>query len=401
MLLALGVLAPTAAAVPNDPAAPIEVGGAGAPPPTNATANVTGSSSTPPVDQGASPKKKASAEKEKKLPWRGTTLGWSNRATAQTVGLGDDYQSSNPYAEWFFSLRPRYYLWEGDGDSLSLRLTLNAYTELTNSDTTTKEHEFLIDDSTIALVPSFTLWKDGDYKTVLSLTAPRVTLPTSKASRSSGIYAEVGVRASITQTVPVSGGDADFFRTANFGARAGYAYLFSKGNVPLDADLDQLRRNVDGVTVSNDQLRGAALAQHRASGHVFGGLDIYKDVVSLESEIGMDWFWKFPLAEAEVTLETGPAEVESQDSTRLQRSLFFNVGLSINAIEDILTLGVGYESFPTQLGPGGTRRSIFYSPDALLYFALDLSLDGLYLEATGQKAPKEVAGARSEAAGAL
>jgi hypothetical protein len=387
MLLAMGVLVPSAAAAQTDPGAP--AGG---------QVVVTGSSNTPPVDQGAAAKKKPKEEKETKLPWRGTTLGWSNRATAQTVGLGDDYQSANPYAEWFFSLRPRYYLWDGDGDSLSLRVTLNAFTELTNSDTTTKEREFLIDDSTIALVPSFTLWKDGDYKTVLSLTAPRVVLPTSKASRSSGIYAEVGVRASITQTVPISGSNVDFFRTGNFGARAGYAHLFSKGNVPLDADLDRLRRNVDGVTVSNDQLRGAALAQHRASGHVFGGLDIYKDVVTLDSEIGMDWFWKFPLAEADVTLETGPAEVESQDSGRLQRSLFFNVGLSVQAIPDILTIGGGYESFPTQLGPGGTRRSIFYSQEALLYFALDLSLDGLYLEAAGKKAPDEVASSRSEAA---
>ncbi len=392
MLLALGVLVEREAVA-------VEVGGTAAAPSSGA-ANVTGSSNTPPVDQGAATKKKPSEEKEKKLAWRGTSLSWSNRATAQTVGLGDDYQSANPYAEWFFSLRPRYYLWDGDGDSLSLRVTLNAFTELTNSDTTTKEREFLIDDSTIALVPSFTLWKDGDYRTVLSLTTPRVVLPTSKASRSSGIYAEVGVRASLTQTVPIQGSDEDFFPTASFGARAGYAYLFSKGNVPLDADLDQLRRNVDGVTVSNDQLRGAALAQHRASGHVFGGLDIYKDIVSLESELGMDWFWKFPLAEADVTLETGQAEVESQDSTRLQRSLFFNVGLSVNAIEDILTIGFGYESFPTQLGPGGNRRSIFYSPDALLYFALDLSLDGLYLEASGQKAPKEEASARS-AAGAF
>ena len=390
MLLAMGVFVPSAAGAQTDPSAP-----------AGEQFVATGSSNTPPVDQGAAAKKKPSEKKETKLAWRGTSLSWSNRATAQTVGLGDDYQSANPYAEWFFSLRPRYYLWDGDGDSLSLRLTLNAFTELTNSDQTTKEREFLIDDSTIALVPSFTLWKDGDYKTVLSLTAPRIVLPTSKASRSSGIYAELGVRASITQTVPVSGSDADFFRTANFGARAGYAHLFSKGNVPLDADLDRLRRNVDGVTVSNDQLRGAALAQHRASGHVFGGLDIYKDVVSLESEIGMDWFWKFPLAEADVTLETGPAEVESQDSGRLQRSLFFNLGLSVQAIQDILTIGAGYESFPTQLGPGGKRRSIFYTNEALLYFALDLSLDGLYLEAAGKKAPEEVASARSEAAGSL
>ena len=83
-----------------------------------------GSSNTPPVDQGATPQTKAPPKKEVKLPWRGTSLSWSNRATAQTLGLGDDYQSSNPYAEWFFSLRPRYYLWDGGDHTLSLRATL-------------------------------------------------------------------------------------------------------------------------------------------------------------------------------------------------------------------------------------------------------------------------------------
>ena len=113
--------------------------------------NATGSLNTPPADQGAATKQADAAKREKKLVWRGTSFSWANRVTAQTLGVGNDYQSSNPYYEWFFSLRPRYYFWGEGDDTLSLRATLNAYVELTNSDTTTKEHEFLIDDSTLAL----------------------------------------------------------------------------------------------------------------------------------------------------------------------------------------------------------------------------------------------------------
>jgi hypothetical protein len=380
-ILALGlVLCPAAGAQPAGPA-------------EGRTDNATGSSGTPPSDQGASPAAKSPAKKEVKLPWRNTSFSWANRVTAQTLGVGNDYQSSNPYYEWFFSLRPRYYLWEEGDNTLSLRATANAYVELTNSDTTTDEREFLLDDSTLALVPSFTLASDGNYRTVLTLAAPRYVIPTSKASRSAGIYGELGARASVTQTLPIRD-DEEFFPSSDIGARAGYGYLFSSGNVPEDADLDRLRLNVGGVTVPSDQLSGAALAQHRASAHVFGSVEIYRDLVTLSTELGMDWFWKFPLMETEVSTGTGSVPVPSEDSGRLQRMIFFDAELSAEAIRDILTVSVGYESFPTQLGPGGTRQSLFYNTNALFTLSLELSIDGLYLEAQGQEAPEEVASRR-------
>src|SRR5262249_7745892 len=155
----------------------------------------------------------------------------------------------------------------------------------------------------------------------------RYVIPTSKASRSAGIYGELGARASISQSLPIREKES-FFPSSEIGLRAGYGYLFSSGNVPEDADLDQLRMNVGGVTVPNDQLNGAALAQHRASAHVFGSVDIYRETVSLSTELGMDWFWKFPLMETDVTTDTGPAPVPSEDSGRLQRMIFFDAELS-------------------------------------------------------------------------
>jgi len=368
-----------------DPGGP---GGAGAPP-----ISTTAAPNTPPKDQGVSPKKKAAERRETKLPWRGTSFDWTNRVTAQTLGIGQDYQSSNPYYEWVFSLRPRYYVWEDGNNTLSLRATLSAYTELTNSDSTTKEHELLIDDSTIALVSSFTLAKDGEYKTVLTLSAPRYVIPTSKSSRASGIYGELGARAGIAQTLPIRDGEA-YFSTATLGFRTSYGYLLSNANVAVDSDLNRPRQDVNGDTVPNDQLGAATLAQHRATAHVSGSVDIYRDVVSFSTEVGMDFFWKFPLLETEVMTATGPTEIPNQDSGRLHRSTFFNVDLSVVAIHDILTVGTGFESVPTQLGAGGKRRSLFYNPDALFYVALELSLDGLYLEASGEQGPSEVASGR-------
>ncbi|HEX6764708.1 MAG TPA: hypothetical protein VF103_04505, partial [Polyangiaceae bacterium] len=134
--------------------------------------------------------------------------------------------------------------------------------------------------------------------------------------------------------------------------------------------------------------------QHRASAHVNGSVELYRDRLTLSTEVGMDWFWKFPLAETEVTTETGPTPVPTTDTGRLSRMIFFDTELSVNAIKDILSISVGYESFPTQLGPGGKRQSLFYNTNALFTAGLELSLDGLYLEASGRKGPSEVATAR-------
>ena len=60
-------------------------------------------------------------EGEKRVAWHDSTAIWQQRANTQTLGIGGDYQSSDPYYDWVFYLRPRYYLWETDTSSLSLR----------------------------------------------------------------------------------------------------------------------------------------------------------------------------------------------------------------------------------------------------------------------------------------
>jgi hypothetical protein len=354
-----------------------------------ASAQAPGSPNTPPADAGAGPAKKSAAEKEKKLPWRGTTLNWANRVSAQTLGVGADYQSSNPYYEWFFSFRPRYYIWQEGDNALSVRGTANAVTELTNSDSTTKRGEFLFDDISLALTSVFMLAKDGDYKTVLSLTAPRFVLPTSKSSQATGMYTEVGARAGIEQGLPIRKDEALFPR-GSVGLRTGYAYLFSRENVPVDTDLNRLRRDVDGVTRSDDQLGGAALARHRSGLHVIGSLDIWKKLITLSTDMGVDVLWKSPLADAPVETGTGATVPPRSDAGRFQAIGYFNTELSAEPVE-YLTIGLGYENVAPQLGPDGQRRTLFYSPEAQFYLGLSLSLDALYLRASGRRASSEVA----------
>jgi hypothetical protein len=330
-------------------------------------------------------------EQEKRLPWRNTTFGWTNRVSAQTVGIGADYQSADPYYEWSFSFRPRYYVWTDGDNAASVRLAMSAVTELTNSDTTTERGEFSLDDSTLSFNPAFTLAKDGDYETLLTLAVPRLVLPTSKASRAVGIYAQAGVGAGVEQGFPIRE-KQKALPTATVGLSTGYGYLFSRANVPEDPDLDLPRTDIAGHPITSDQLAGAALAQHRATAHVHLFLDLWKDVLSFNTEAGVDLFWKYPLDESDVAVANGTAAIPPAENGRFLPASFFSTEFSVTTLSEMLEIGLGYENIASELGTNGQRRSVFYSPDAMFYLSLSLRLDEVYLRANGIQSPEEKPG---------
>src|SRR6185369_6452505 len=57
----------------------------------------------------------------KPVPWHDSSALWTQRASTQTLNIGGDYQSRDPFYDWVFYLRPRYYFWENERSSVSLR----------------------------------------------------------------------------------------------------------------------------------------------------------------------------------------------------------------------------------------------------------------------------------------
>src|SRR5262245_12688138 len=68
--------------------------------------------------------------------WHGSLLLFDQSVTTQTLGAGGDYQSYDPTYEWWIAFKPRYTLFETARNAVSLNLWMNAYLELTNSDST-------------------------------------------------------------------------------------------------------------------------------------------------------------------------------------------------------------------------------------------------------------------------
>jgi hypothetical protein len=319
-----------------------------------------------------------------RVRWHDSVLLFYQRVSTVTVGVGADYQSRNPYYDAVLYLRPRYYLWEQKPTSLSLRADLIGSHEFTNSDETTDRGEYLLEDTVLALVPEHT-FGSGDDRTLLTVSIPRLVLPSSKASFRSGKIVELGARVLLDQGVPLRV-NRDLLPRAHVGVRAGYGYQFATGTVP-DADtVSRLRMNLDGVLVRNGQLGGAAFSEHVGVLRGLFGADLYQDRLSFELELGVDPAYKRKLEPAVVqSLQTGPYQGRSiADPQRFVVNTYLDASLWLS-VKDLLRIGVGYENVTRQLGEDGQRRSVFYSPEAKFYLAAELGLDKAYESVTARR----------------
>src|SRR4029078_2374130 len=131
--------------------------------------------------------------------WRGSILLFDQSTTTQTVGVGGDYQSYDPTYEWWLAFKPRYAIFDRGRDALTVNLWMNAYLELTNSDTTTRAHEILLGPTYLWASYARVLRERGGWKTSAAL-GPRFTLPTDKAAFDAGQLLGLGAIGGGTQT---------------------------------------------------------------------------------------------------------------------------------------------------------------------------------------------------------
>jgi hypothetical protein len=316
--------------------------------------------------------------------WHGSTILLNQRVTTVTLGVGADYQSRNPFYDVNLHLRPRYYLWEQPVRSLSVRAELIGTHEFTNSDATTDRGEYVLEDSILSLVQEHT-FGSGDESTVVTASIPRLILPTSKASFRSGKIVELGARVLALQGVTLRE-NRDLLPRGRVAVRAGYGYQFVTGTVPDSDTISRLRMNLDGIVVRNNQLGGAAFAEHVGVLRGIVGADRYLDRLSFELELGIDPAYKRKLPPAVVrNIQTGPYEGRSVgDPTRLAVNTYLDASFTL-AVKDVLDIAVGYENVARQVGEDGQRRSMFYSPDAKFYLAAELSLDKAFESVTARR----------------
>jgi hypothetical protein len=309
-----------------------------------------------------------------KLPaYHHSVFSWEHHVSTETVGVGDDPQSSNPTYTMGLAARTRYYLRDDPGRLLSVRLEGGLYREFTNSDSTTQRGEWSFSDTSLALVyahrflgPTDT---DGTFFEVRPIT---LLLPTSKNSYESGRYFAPGALVGLTNIRPLLAGRVHPDISSTVRLAVGYERWFARATVPTSTSLNRVRLTPEGRSVGGDQLSGSSLTRDQITASARIRFD-FGEVVAWTTDFGVQPAWKYALQD-EVrlcgTVTTGCATVDvSDDDSRHIVSTQFSTEVSVR-LGKSLSLDVGYGNSADQLGRDGRRRNLFYSPSAEFYVAL-------------------------------
>jgi len=355
----------------------------------------TGSGSADRVQAASS---EATEAEKKPSPWHGSILLFDQSATTSTLGMGQSYNGSNQSYELWFALKPRYALYETKATSIALNLWTNLYLELTNSDSTTTEHEPLLGPTFLSASFGQTLFERSGYKTSFNL-GPRVTLPTDKESRNSGRYLALGASGGVSQSIPLAGQAAPTFNGLRFGVSSIYGHPFNRATVPTttsDVVLKQPRQDVAGRLVfgdANDQLRSGMNVRDSVSVSFSGGVQVTPRLdIGLSYVISNSWkYWPKPASVATAGGMETPQE--TANPTNHSVSTWALASIDYEALDE-MSVGVGYYNQTNQIGPDGQRRSPLWSPEARIFLTLTGNLDVLYQTLTVRPVTSQTASAR-------
>jgi hypothetical protein len=353
--------------------------------PAAAHEDVAGVESSPTVTRPGAPPEDAAPSR-----WRGSILLFDQSMTTQTVGVGGDYQTYDPTYEWWVAFKPKYTPFERKNDSISLNLWMNFYLELTNSDTTTEYHELLIGPTYLWATYGRTLRDERGYKTSVAV-GPRVNLPTDKAAYDTGQLIELGALGSVAQTFPLRGEDARALSGGRLAVGAIYGHPFDRTTAPVNGDLHQLRQDIAGLSVIDDQIAGQMNVENALSLSFSGEVQVLPRLNFSLSYVVINQ-WRYAPTSAQLPLDTGSAPVTSiPDPTTYTVKTWLTSSVAYD-VNDELSVSLGYYNLANQLAPDGTRRSPFWSPSARFFLTLTANLDAVYRRVHGMLRPGAVGG---------
>jgi hypothetical protein len=331
----------------------------------------------------AAPNDGVAMQKESKF--RRSWLILDNAVNTQTVGVGSDYQSSNPTYEMSLSLRPRYYFHTTPQHELYLSGRADVIREITNSDVTTRDGETTLSDITLFAAHK---WKlvEGSTDTWLLTYLPVLTFPTSNFSQNNGTILGLGARFWFNQTFKLAGESWPVFKRAHVGAITAVNYTFSEATTATNPAIRRVRLEPDGKTYPGDQLTGSAFPHTEVTLQALFIAEI-TETIALWLDAAYRPTWLYGFSPADVCTQTGCAPVQpsqAQAPTTYVPTTSFGANLYFDVIPE-LTLGAGYTNLALQVAPDGQRRSIFNSPSAQFHFVVWAHLDALYLTAIGHR----------------
>ena len=253
---------------------------------------------------------------------------------------------------------------------------MNAYLELTNNDTTTREHELLLGPTYLWASYARVFRDRGGYKTSAAL-GPRFTLPTDKAAFDAGQILGLGAIGGATQTFPLGGPRARAFTEARLGVATTYTRYLDRATSPINGDLHRLREDLNGLSVPSDVLSGGMMIRDSLSLSLLGDVHLLRRLdLSLSYVVINYWLYPVPTFQ-DCAPRTGcVTPMTNADPTTYRVNTWLTASLTYD-VSDELAVSAGYYNLTNQLAPDGTRRNPLWSPAARFFLTATANLDAV------------------------
>ena len=322
------------------------------------------------------------ALEEERLPWRNSLFLYDNEISTTTLDGGSSTLSYNPYWSMAFSLRPRWYLTE----DISVRLRQDLSIELTDTDTLVKNRRPVLADTILEVIHGNIYELEG----IVLSGGPRITLPTSIASRSYEKYFTLSLGTALSRPFE------EVLEGAEVGVSARYGYTFAGSNVRLTDDPIPQARAVREVAEADEftetQASGATTVDHEL---VVGLSASIAPIENFQVATSFTWWWTngraaTPGCVPVLTDADGCFDVPDESDTHLRLSTWFTLGASYQWL-DWLNTELTYSHLTSEFAPNGARRNPFWSVDSTLALTATFTLDKIYQEFSGTgTSPAEV-----------
>ncbi|MFO0613782.1 MAG: hypothetical protein U0414_14415 [Polyangiaceae bacterium] len=323
----------------------------------------------------------------KPLIWRGTTFTFNQSVTSTAIGIGrDNIGGESEYYGMQWDVNPTLYVLDKPKDKIRLDVDAGVAVEITNSDTTTTNHEPYFTDLQFGAqyVRDIFTSEDSEWSTKGSVRT-RFIFPTSPISFNSGKYLTFQLGGNVRQQIKLLGSDADGLNNLTVGVGLTWSHLFSRSYQPTNESLNRVRQNATGQGVANDILTSGSFDIDRLIPSLSLGLPLYKDLsLSVEGRLigRFRHGWEGQDCEAQ-TLTGCVRAATSPDQVTYITNSSFDVSLS-QGFYDVVDVTLGYNNETLSLGEDGQFRNPFYSPDAQFYLDISANIDEIYSKASGR-----------------
>ncbi len=299
----------------------------------------------------------AAAQDAEPAPFRGSSMVYRNAMTAVSADPSSEL-TYNPVYTMSLSLAPRWYL----AGETYVRAGTSVSRELTDSDWTTQQGEFILGDTTLG-VGNSRLWVAPVIETAFSADLG-VRLPTSKVSQARTLQVAIEPRVGISRTFPVLKG-----LSLGYGfAMAADLHEYTTGEIESP--------RIPGCVIDCERHVNTGVRNTRwRMSHTFSvGLGIF-DWLSLGAGAGVHTHWLHPAMAVE------GQSFEPQDDTSTRHYVNYDLEATVTPFSGF-AVGLGATTYNPQQQPD----SAYYDPvfNRFTELFIDLRFEAAGLASLGE-----------------